>query len=1178
MSQGFVTVLLPFDRSKAQAVDQRLAELGNFANAPARAALDRASFVHFMSITVVCEEDDANACLILEASVDGDPAGALARIAEGEIARQLLPVLEAAGHEIPSAGPALAAYLEKHRHDLGTAMHQTLGLAFAGTPGMHVARIRAEAQLVRRIRQRLDEPDTLQMTATEKMQCARDLAFGDAGLKRGLIAESVPPSDQPEPLSVLEILASFMRLLWPLALAPVLCVLVSAWWAADHASGSHTFPHVTPRALVPGAIGALLGLLVVRNALGAVRAVLWGAILGAFVGAMLGGLAAVFPEIELGAVMGTLLGVLGGARSLRSTLGTLAGALGGLALGIFLGTAYGAVPGAITGAVWGGACGLALPALLNDRDFADADLGAVAGAIAGILIGAPCGALLHAFGAPLLGGHIVWAALLCALLALSLLAPRPGIVGLATAAGLGVLLVVLSDAIVPVIVLAGSLVVAFAGGIVGSIVGATVFAAQFTAVLLLLGIAYAMLRVSEEVDTPEDREPDSGAVARILALENQTAQNHLAGVSVIKAGGVRRLALHLVFWFIGEFGRYLDRPGYICGIGTIHFARWLVLPGTNKLLFYSNYDGSWESYLEDFIARAHGGLSAIWSNTLDFPKTRSLVIGGASDGERFKRWARRQQRPTLFWYSAYPELTTQHIRDNAQICHGLAAARTDADAARWLELMQYRAPSTVEAHEVPALVFGGLKPLRHSRCLMVALAEDAGKCGLWIESIRGRVQYGEDRPGQDAVVLGFTHTGLRKLGLERALGSFPAAFHQGMAAPGRAVALGDVGADEPARWLWGGPTKPADAVLVAYADSAERLDRYCEALRADLRGAGHEVAHELALDPLPPKGAPAAKEPFGFADGISQPILKGSRKWVTQRNPIHVVEPGEMVLGYTDNLGSVAPVPMHDGFDLGTNGSYLVVRQLEQNPAAFHKFAADRASELESDPRVPTAASLAPARLKDWIAAKMVGRWQDGSSLVRSPARPALESKAAKYPDNDFLLGTEDPDGLCCPFGAHIRRANPRESFDPGSQTQLGITNRHRIFRVGRFYGPQGKLEKPGLLFMCVNADIERQFEFLQQTWILGANFHGLSDEVDPAVGYRPDREDGKRYTIATSDEEREERYTIPTEKGPIRLRGLQNFVTMRGGGYFFMPSRRVIDYLRDCALGREPAQDAPGY
>ncbi len=97
--------------------------------------------------------------------------------------------------------------------------------------------------------------------------------------------------------------------------------------------------------------------------------------------------------------------------------------------------------------------------------------------------------------------------------------------------------------------------------------------------------------------------------------------------------------------------------------------------------FLSNYDGSWESYLEDFIARLHAGLSAIWSNTRDFPTTINLVEKGAEDGERFKRWARRHQSPTLCWYSAYPELKTNRIRTNAAIRHGFAGATTE-EAAR----------------------------------------------------------------------------------------------------------------------------------------------------------------------------------------------------------------------------------------------------------------------------------------------------------------------------------------------------------------------------------------------------------------------------------------------------------------------------------------------------------------
>jgi deferrochelatase/peroxidase EfeB len=133
-----------------------------------------------------------------------------------------------------------------------------------------------------------------------------------------------------------------------------------------------------------------------------------------------------------------------------------------------------------------------------------------------------------------------------------------------------------------------------------------------------------------------------------------------------------------------------------------------------------------------------------------------------------------------------------------------------------------------------------------------------------------------------------------------------------------------------------------------------------------------------------------------------------------------------------------------------------------------------------------------------------------------------------------------------CPFGAHIRRVNPRESFEPGSKEQLAIANRHRIFRVGRAYPPQSGSPNPGLLFMCVNASIERQFEFVQQTYMLGASFQGLEHEVD-AFARRPGSSDV---------------LTIPTENGPLRLRGLGDFVTVRGGGYFFMPGRGAVRLL----------------
>ena len=121
----------------------------------------------------------------------------------------------------------------------------------------------------------------------------------------------------------------------------------------------------------------------------------------------------------------------------------------------------------------------------------------------------------------------------------------------------------------------------------------------------------------------------------------------------MKPGLFRRFTLAAAFWAIQKLIEHRFRPGFILDIGTIHFARWFRLPKTDKLVFFANYDGSWESYLEDFITKAHYGQTAVWSNGVGFPKTSFLIREGASDGSRFKRWVRRQQVPTRFCIRAF---------------------------------------------------------------------------------------------------------------------------------------------------------------------------------------------------------------------------------------------------------------------------------------------------------------------------------------------------------------------------------------------------------------------------------------------------------------------------------------------------------------------------------------------
>jgi deferrochelatase/peroxidase EfeB len=417
--------------------------------------------------------------------------------------------------------------------------------------------------------------------------------------------------------------------------------------------------------------------------------------------------------------------------------------------------------------------------------------------------------------------------------------------------------------------------------------------------------------------------------------------------------------------------------------------------------------------------------------------------------------------------------------------------------------------------------------------------------------------------------------------------------------------LGDVADNAPQAWRWGRQGDEIDGVLLLYAKTPGELEQLRERVAAALQKHGHAVRRSIAFQTLQSDGETAPeqlrlkREPFGFVDGISQPVIRGTYKALRGADPIHIVEAGEFILGYPDNRGYMPPGPtlnaIHDPFsllpvaarapsdfsnttvninrDLGRNGSFLAIRELEQNVDEFRDYCRSEGARLQQN--FPAGVRASP---EEFIAAKIVGRWRDGSPLVRYPRYPASHAPVPAHqlsragaragmpaaalpvqipvapgrlgaggrePDNDFLFGTEDPQGLRCPLGAHIRRANPRESFHPGSDEQIEITNRHRIIRVGRFYQPEGG-QRPGLFFMCLNGDIERQFEFVQQTWLGGASFHALSDERDPLTGHR----DGA------------DSHTIPTPQGSMRLMKLPAFVSTRGGGYFFLPGRRTMEYL----------------
>jgi deferrochelatase/peroxidase EfeB len=183
-----------------------------------------------------------------------------------------------------------------------------------------------------------------------------------------------------------------------------------------------------------------------------------------------------------------------------------------------------------------------------------------------------------------------------------------------------------------------------------------------------------------------------------------------------------------------------------------------------------------------------------------------------------------------------------------------------------------------------------------------------------------------------------------------------------------------------------------------------------------------------------------------------------------------------------------------------------------------------------------------------WLAERTVGRNTHGHLLCPGGYLPP---NAYDQPENDFGFYDRDPHGIGCPAGSHVRRANPRDALapDPGQkQTLLDSANNHRILRRGRKYGatisvpPKDDGVDRGLLFVCLNTDIARQFEFVQQTWLLNPNFATLFDETDPLVGPK-----GK----------------MTVREQPLRrIVDVETFVRMAGGDYFFLPSMPALRYL----------------
>jgi deferrochelatase/peroxidase EfeB len=431
---------------------------------------------------------------------------------------------------------------------------------------------------------------------------------------------------------------------------------------------------------------------------------------------------------------------------------------------------------------------------------------------------------------------------------------------------------------------------------------------------------------------------------------------------------------------------------------------------------------------------------------------------------------------------------------------------------------------------------------------------------------------------ETALQIALTSEGLRALEVAPDLcAEFSAEFVAGMASDGtRARRLGDVGANDPGGWKWGAGERVPHVAVLLYA-RAGRLAAWEREIEAQC-AAGFVRIERLSTSDT------QLKEPFGFDDGISQPKVDWERERPVrdqdQLEYSNLTCLGEFLLGYPNEYGLYTPRPLlapqrdpggllpraedaPDRADVGRNGCYLVLRQLQQDVQGFWR-ELDRQAGGDAD-------------LRERLAAAMVGRKKDGEPL----AVPSGESGSAATPPskpNDFTY-RDDPRGLRCPLGAHIRRTNPRNAdLPPGGrgilsrlwrmlgfnaaaleQDLVASTRFHRLLRRGRKYGADAAPAQSspgaetGIHFICLAANIKRQFEFVQSAWLVGSKFAGLTGESDPLLGHRlPDM--GEFPTDG---------YSIPQADGPDRrLNGLPQFVTVLGGAYFFLPGIRALRYL----------------
>jgi hypothetical protein len=203
-------------------------------------------------------------------------------------------------------------------------------------------------------------------------------------------------------------------------------------------------------------------------------------------------------------------------------------------------------------------------------------------------------------------------------------------------------------------------------------------------ILVALPFYAVALRIHEKRDLPDARPPDDRHAEQLAAREDHSIQNPFIAAGSIKPGRFRLLTTMGVLWIADYAVRHIFNRADLAGVKTIHFARWVFLDERRRVVFASSYDGSVESYMDDFIDKVWWGLNAVFSNGVGYPRTRWLLFGGARDERAFKRVLRRRQEPVQLFYSAYQDMTALNLQNNQQLRAGLIGTMTEPQATEWL--------------------------------------------------------------------------------------------------------------------------------------------------------------------------------------------------------------------------------------------------------------------------------------------------------------------------------------------------------------------------------------------------------------------------------------------------------------------------------------------------------------